>query len=321
MAARKSCTHLTWAEAKNKSGIGGPKGAGGKGKPKGMTHNQVLAQKIISKQLATEGNLVGKKSLRKQTRDDVKAAAVLAAAKEERDRERRERTVRPYELAQERQTELAKGLQSSSTSDDNNNSNTTGDVDTMKEIAECKGMQLDELMALEAIFADTGEYGVCEATRLEDLQQTHESYLEDEDSESVLQTLVDHPAISCTIQLTVPDEMGILKPPEDTTTTTTMEFVAFVVVHVTLPATYPNAGTAPTIQIHDCMVADKNAVCSPDKPLETLAYLDETKLQEALAEEIQGILPYPCIYEAGVTWLTENIYTYLELRAHLLLVK
>eukprot|EP00579_Thalassiosira_antarctica_P013197 CAMPEP_0201937276 /NCGR_PEP_ID=MMETSP0903-20130614/39116_1 /ASSEMBLY_ACC=CAM_ASM_000552 /TAXON_ID=420261 /ORGANISM="Thalassiosira antarctica, Strain CCMP982" /LENGTH=193 /DNA_ID=CAMNT_0048478207 /DNA_START=121 /DNA_END=699 /DNA_ORIENTATION=- len=193
MAARKSCTHLTWAEAKNKSGIGGPKGAGGKGKPKGMTHNQVLAQKIISKQLSSqEGNLVGKKSLRKQTRDDEKATAVLAAAKVERDLERRNRTVRPYELARERQTELARVLQSLSTSDNSKNSaggnsatNTTGDVDTMKEIAECKGMQLDELMALEAIFADTDEYGVCEATRLEDLQQTYESYLEDEDSESV----------------------------------------------------------------------------------------------------------------------------------------
>jgi hypothetical protein len=313
MAARNSCTHITWAEAKSRvGGSGGPKGAGGKGKPKGVSHTQVLAQKIIAKQAPASEKLVGKKSLRKQTREDEKAAATLAAAKEERERERRNRTVRPYDLGLERQKELAKTLQSKWKDTNNTTTSINADVEEMKQIAECKGMQLDELMALEAIFADADEYGVCEATRLEDLRQTHESFLEDEDNETVLKSLVGHPEASFTIQFTVPNEMGILNNADD------MELSASVVLHVTLPPTYPN--TAPTIQIHDCMVTDKNAVCSPDKPLETLAFLDETKLQAALAEEVKGILPYPCVYEVGVTWLTENIYNYLELRVHAVLV-
>jgi hypothetical protein len=177
-----------------------------------------------------------------------------------------------------------------------------------------QGNALDNLMALEAIFADADEYGVCEATRLEDLRQAHESFLEDEYNETVLKSLVRHPEASFNIQFTVPNEMGILNNADD------MELYASVVLHMTLPPKYPN--TAPTIQIHDrcSMVTDKNAVCSPDKPLETLAFWDESKLQAALAEEIKGILPYPCVYEVGVTWLTENIYNYLELRVHAVLV-
>jgi hypothetical protein len=184
----------------------------------------------------------------------------------------------------------------------------------MKQITECKGMQLDTLMTLKAIFADADEYRVCEATRLEDLRQAHESFLEDEYNETVLKSLVGHPEASFTIQFTVPNEMGILNNADD------MELYALVVLHMTLPPKYPN--TAPTIQIvHDwCMVTDKNAVCSPDKPLEMLAFWDESKLQAALAEEIKGILPYPCVYEVGVTWLTESIFNYLELRVRAVLV-
>ena len=351
MAARKSCTHMTWAEAKAKSGIGGSGTKKSKNPPKNVPHGQILAQKIIAKQQSSVSSgsndgssgggvgekLVGKKSLRKQQREDEKAAAAIAAEKERKEQARRNRTIKPYRQALEKRSEIATTLQTKwkytmMGSDDDHVLTETNDIETMKQIADSIGMQLDEVMALEAIFADTNEFGICDATNIDQLRQLHESWLEDEDNEITLKRLVCHldtkdgsggdddcgAPISFTIQLNVQDENKVISTGNnDDGDKNNMKLAALIVLHVVLPPLYPNNSVSPQIKIHDCMVCDMEAVCSPDKPLETLAFLNETKLQDALATEIEGILPYPCIYEVGVTWLAENVFHYLELRNHL----
>ncbi len=48
MAARNSCTHITWGEAKSKDNPGG-NGKKVKAPPKKLPHNQILAAKIMAK--------------------------------------------------------------------------------------------------------------------------------------------------------------------------------------------------------------------------------------------------------------------------------
>jgi hypothetical protein len=51
------------------------------------------------------------------------------------------------------------------------------------------------------------------------------------------------------------------------------------------------------------------AVCSsPGKPLASLAYLEETKSQDAPKMEAEQILPNLCAYEVLVSWLPENLF-------------
>ena len=60
------------------------------------------------------------------------------------------------------------------------------------------------------------------------------------------------------------------------------------------------------------------AVCSsPDKPLASLAYLEETKLQDAPKMEAEQILPDLCAYEVPVSWLPENLFGCVTMHTHL----
>ena len=69
------------------------------------------------------------------------------------------------------------------------------------------------------------------------------------------------------------------------------------------------------------MVTDKNEYCSSDKPLESLAFLDVTKLQQDMSQHAhEELIPYPCVYEMTITWLSEHIFDYLTLHPHLLVV-
>merc|ERR1712194_662255 len=100
-----------------------------------------------------------------------------------------------------------------------------------------------------------------------------------------------------------------------------MDLNVLILMRVTLPPLYLNSegSQTPVWEFLDVMVMDKKFFCSADKPLESLAWLDEQKLKDAMNSEAQeSLLPYPCVYESVVTWLSENVYDYLNIQYHLL---
>jgi hypothetical protein len=44
-----------------------------------------------------------------------------------------------------------------------------------------------------------------------------------------------------------------------------------------------------------CTVTDTSTIASVDKPLESLAFLEERELLEAMGEEVKLTLPDPCV--------------------------
>lgn len=107
MAARKSCTKLTWDEAKAKVGISN---AATKKKPipKSMNHGDALTAKVIARNGASQQELSQHISLmKKMRREEERAAAAAGKREEERERARAEQVVKPHEQARERMSELA----------------------------------------------------------------------------------------------------------------------------------------------------------------------------------------------------------------------
>lgn len=304
MAARKSCTHLTWAEAKAK--VGGSSNSKSKStiQTKKVPHNQILAHKIIAKQ-EQDGPTISRAKLRRAQREDEKAAAAIAAAREAEKEAQRNRKVKLHELARDRMMEIAKNLQASGVvcTEEEQSSHSQ---ESIAEIKECKEMQLDELMALEAIYADTNEFLVSDASQLEQLQEIREALFEDDGNQSAIESFVQHPPISLHIQFSVDDYRE--KEPE-------MSLVAYVILSVSLPPRYPLGGK-PLFELSDIMIVDKTTECSPDKTLESVAFLDETKLLDGIYKQAESVLPDPCVYEVA-TWLSENIFDAgLQMRTH-----
>lgn len=295
---------MTWAEAKAKSGVGSSSSGKKKMPPKNVSHNQILAQKIISKQKNSGEPTISRKDLRKAARDDERAAAAIQAAKEERERERQSQRVRPSEQAKERMAELARKLDSQKSSNYWNQDN----MEQMNQIAECRNMQLDEILALEAIFSDTKEFRISKGCDIEVLRDACDKYAEDPDDEGVLKSIAEHPDVSFSLQLTIDDTGGCQN--ED------MDLVASILLSVSFPSMYPLYDEIPSFKLADVMITDKNAENSPDKPLESLGFLDEQKLIEDLNQQARDILPDLCVYEIGVGWLTENAFSSLEMRTH-----
>jgi hypothetical protein len=175
----------------------------------------------------------------------------------------------------------------------------------MKQISECKQMQLDEIMALEAIFADTEKFLVAEASNIEELREKIDEYQLDEDvieeKEVSLRSITEHPQVSLYLQQMIEGDGDL---------------VASVLLHVIYPPLYPLGGSTPHFQIAYFMVTNQAAVCSADKPLESLAHLEETALRDALNTESRHILPDPCVYEVGASWLSEHLFDFVTMHAH-----
>jgi hypothetical protein len=305
MAARKSCTKLTWDEAKAKVGINNT-ATKKKPIPKFLNHGDALTAKVIAKNVSSQPELSQHKSLlKKARREEERAAAAAAKREEDRERERAEQVVKPHEQARERMKELA--LQQSALQKAaaflaaETILNSDIDLLEMKQISDCKQMQLDEIMALEAIFADTEELLVSEASNVEELREKIDEYQLDEEKEVLLRSITEHPQVSLYLQQTIEGDGDL---------------VASVLLHVIYPPLYPLGGSTPHFQIAYFMVTNRAAVCSADKPLESLAYLEETTLRDALKTESGHILPDPCVYEVGVSWLSENLFDFVTMHTH-----
>ena len=106
MAARKSCTKLTWAEAKAKVGGSNPKGGGGKKdkQPKGgNTHDKMLAAKIITKNLnVSQGEQIANRQAAKMAKKDLERAAYLEQKRqEEKEANLQKQNILAYKLAKQ----------------------------------------------------------------------------------------------------------------------------------------------------------------------------------------------------------------------------
>eukprot|EP00550_Attheya_septentrionalis_P005611 CAMPEP_0198295192 /NCGR_PEP_ID=MMETSP1449-20131203/26410_1 /TAXON_ID=420275 /ORGANISM="Attheya septentrionalis, Strain CCMP2084" /LENGTH=335 /DNA_ID=CAMNT_0043995409 /DNA_START=39 /DNA_END=1046 /DNA_ORIENTATION=+ len=316
MAARKSCTHLTWSQAKanggDSMGIGVKKKKGEKPKKLGQT------EKIIAKQLgiSKEQKHKDRSFVKQEKRLEDKLSLIAEKRAEERRQQLQIPKIKPHEQAQTKMSELAHHQAEIRTAPTKyfslarSENNQGRDLSELQMICQCKEMQLSELMALEAIFADTDEYLVAESSELESLQKKLEAYQADEENESTLRSLVNHPPISILLQLTIPCEPQIM-------TEDGCELITSLLLRVTFPPTYPlvaeSTESSPHFEVVYFMCADNLDEVNADKPIESMAFLDEVQLLESLQKECQLLLPDLAVYEVGVTWMFENLANFLSL--------
>ena len=312
MAAKKSCTHLTWADAKSK--VGGSNGAGGKKIiPKNTDHGKALTAKVIAKNTSQSDIIKAKTILRRERKDEERAAAAAGKRAEERERERQVRLVKPFEQANIRMSELAKKLQQEEVSVSEIDMSNYSIAD-MQKVAECRELQLNEIMGLEAIYSDTHELLVSRSSDLETLQQYIEQWQMDDDNEQTLEAILKHPPSSFTLQLVVD---GACESGGGNDDMNTMNLTALLLLRVTLPTLYPfDEKSAPVFDFDYFIATDRDAVCNPDKPIETLAHLEEYELKGALSKEAKQILPDPCVYEVVTSWLIERLFDFVTLSVH-----
>lgn len=322
MASRKSCTHMTWAEAKTRVGGGSSSKNKSDIKKQTSTHKELLAQKIIAKaasSTASTETTVTRAQQRRQERADSKACAALAEAREQRRREADEQAIRtPSEWAQLRMHRLVDGLHEKDVAAANESARKNGVVEeseeeTMAQVVECRQLQLDEITALEAIFVDSDEFRILESCRRDDLQDMLEKYQENEGDETVVKSVAQHPDLAFTLALTIEDNRGLGDDND-------LDLVASVVLMISLPQFYPCYNMPPEIKIHDIMVTSRTAApIRSDKTLESLVHLQYDALSAQMREECVHLLPELCIYEIANTWLSEHLFEFAELRTHALL--
>lgn len=153
---------------------------------------------------------------------------------------------------------------------------------------------------------DSDQFLVSEASTLEEARSHVEEWQMDEDNENLLRSVVGNPPVCFTLQLTIDDERG----------GGDMNLGAHVLLRVELPPRYPLHGAVPNFSFAYFMVTDKAATCSADKPLVSLAYLDETKLLQSMEKEAEEMQPDPCVYELASTWLSESLFDYVVMHSH-----
>lgn len=309
MAARNSCTHMTWSEAKSKSG-GGDHNAKKKKNVIQVTHGQALTAKLVRKNSAPPQ--FTKTELRRAKKQEEKVLASAAKAAEERDAERREResrTVCPFDIALERMAAEAEKRQQHQTS-------TGADLGgrdssfSLGEIALCREMQLDEVEALDAIYTGSDVYRLRDDANVELLRSNVDEWQENSD-EGVLNTVVKHPLLAFTLQLIIEDEADTL----GASSAGIGEPVATLLLQVVLPLAYPESAL-PHMEVVYFSVTDRSAQIGIDKALESLVHLDEERLLGELREQARQIVPMPCVYELATTWLNDHLFEFCSLRTH-----
>jgi hypothetical protein len=309
---------MTWAEAKSKSTGVNHDGSKQKKKPViQVSHADALTAKIVRKNSAPPD--FTKAELRRARKQEEKAVALAAKMAEEREAQRRERegrTVCPTDLAQERMAaettkrrKRAMPMPMPTTAATMSNSEGDERLDAMQ-IAQCREMQLDELAALEAMYAESDEYVVADDADIDGLRERIEQWqVHDGVGDDLVSSIVQHPPTRFWLQLVLEDEANVMGTEEG------VDLVATVLLQVTLSPSYPEA-SVPTMEVAYFCATDRNAQMSMDKALESLVHLEEDRLLQALAEQAQQVVPMPCVYEVAATWLPDHLFEYCKLRTH-----
>ena len=342
MAARKSCTHLTWAEAKGK--VGGSSSSKNS-IAKNTDHGKALTSKVISKLGPTKEDKTKQKlMLRRLKRDEEKAKEVERKRKELKEKERLEKQIKPYEVAQERVKDLAVKLKLQNGNEHQNHGELSEvlsewTAEDLQKVAECRELQLNEMMGLEAIYEGTRQFTISNASNLDKLQELIDEWQMvmgdmDEKELSLLRAIACHPPVSYTIQLTVDGTCQCLSNISDGEELK-IDLAVTLLISSTLPILYPSlndneddtieieteategsTGVLPIFKVEYFMANNREEVCNPDKPLESLGRLEEGRLMDALNQQGKELLPDPVVYEVISTWLVEHLFDYVEMSVH-----
>ena len=92
--------------------------------------------------------------------------------------------------------------------------------------------------------------------------------------------------------------------------------MSVLLLKVTLPPLYPSEdfiNALPIFDIEYYLCTDRDMECTPDKPLESLAFLDEKRLKDALSDEAQQMSPDPCVYMVVTSCLVERLFDFVKL--------
>lgn len=295
---------MTWAEAKAKSGVATTKSKGGGNKqpPKKENHGKLLAAKVVAKAGPSQAEIIEERQAARRARKDQQRQEQLEARRQaEKEQQRLEAVVKPYDLALEKLAELALQQKEKNEPKSIQNSHEISlDSDRMQMICECKQMQMDELTALEAIYADSDILVVNNSSRCDDLRTILDDWQMDPDCEEFQLKLLKHPLLSFTLQRSLED------PNDD-------DAVAHILMEVTFPNNYPMEVTPPAISVVWFCLTQKSTVVANNKPLESVGQLDDTALLSTLTEKAQELLGMPAVYELLDTWLTDNLFSYISM--------
>lgn len=330
MAARKSCTHMTWAEAKAKSGISSNSSISKTKTQVGKNHAAVLAAKILVKNGPDENERIRDRQATKQAKKDQQRQEQLHAQREaEKEQQRLGEVMKPHEMALEKMQQLANEYRQGlpmplSLSQPPQSSEKDGimDVVHLTEICESKQLQMDEMLALQAIYDDTDNLIIVDPSSadnsgqlLETLQVTLDEWLSDPDQVILQRSVVDQPTISFTLKRSIED------PSEDDTNDDDNiddddggDYVAHMLFHVSFQPDYPLRTTPPIIEVVWFLLTRKSAIVAINKPLDStnLGTLNERGMVQAMSDYAQEQLAgMPSVYALLDTWLSENLFAYI----------
>ena len=301
MAARKSCTHMTWAEAKAKSGISSSGKASTKLPAKRETHGKLLAAKILAKQgPSADEKIQDRQAARRARRDQERQQRLDAQREAEKEKQRLEDVARPHDLAIEKLKDLAMEYQTKLVATPVNDVATTIPQDQWNDICESKQLQVDEIIALQAIYADMDVLTIPDACQFEELQSKLEEWQMDQDDEQRQKAVVQHAPVTLTLQKSIEDPSN-----EDA--------VAHLFLHVAFPSDYPLHTTPPKLDIVWFLLTQKSMVVSSNKFLDStnLGTLDEAGLKNTIEEQSQELLGMPSVYELLDTLLSERLFDFI----------
>ena len=264
--------------------------------------------KIIAKHGPSEDERVKNRQAARMARRDQMRQEELDKERElKKEQARLDDMVRPHDKAIRKMKELEskfheqinnnkeKGSDSCS-----NNNHDENDLEQMTSICESKQLQLDEVLALDAIYADMDTLKVSEACQIQELQSKLDSWqMEDGDTIDLQKVIVDHPTIIYTLKRSIED------PQDD-------DWIIHLLVVVKYPPSYPISTTPPILTIQWYLITKESLVVPSNKPLVSCGVLDEGRLLKAIAKEAQELEGMPVVYELFNTWLNEHIFDYIQ---------
>ena len=315
MAARNSCTKLTWGDAKNKCGVGKNK-AGNKIQQR-ETHGKLLAAKIISKGGPDTDTKIKNRQAAKTAKKDQKLQEELNRQHDiKKEQQRIEDFVRPNEKAIEKMKEIELDFHQRNNNNNNNgkdctttttnknihNENENDNDDRRNILCESKQLQLDEVLALQAIYDDTETLKISDSSNLDELQIKLDDWQNDPDQKILQQSVIDHPIITFTMKRSIEDEEDVDN-----------DWVAHILINIIYQNDYPLEVIPPKINIAWFILTKKSLITSSNKPLESLGILDEIKLIQSMSDYAQEfLLGMPSVYELLDTWLSEHLFEYIN---------
>ena len=265
--------------------------------------------KIIAKHGPSDDELIKNRQAARMARRDQMRQEELDRERElKKEQARLDDMVRPYDKAIDKMKELEskfhelqinnnkKETESSSCS----NNHDENDLEQMNSICESKQLQLDEVLALDAIYADMDKLKVSEACQLQELQSKLDSWqMEDGDIIDLQKVIVDHPTIIYTLKRSIED------PQDD-------DWIIHLLVVVDYPPCYPISTTPPILTIQWYLITKQSLVVPSNKPLVSCGVLDEGRLLKAIAKEAQELEGMPVVYELFDTWLNDHIFDCIQ---------